>query len=115
MAKQAKALKTKALASAQSAVSSVGTKISAATLGPMITKIASRPWGGEATAAIKAGTEAIAAAIGVLHQVWAEQTLLLKTEPCKFSIAELKGASDKVEKIYGELDCRWLSDIRALK
>ena len=53
--------------------------------------------------------------IGEVHTVWADQTLLLKTDEAKFNIDVAKDAVSKLDHLYSELDTKLLADAKALK
>lgn len=113
--KKAEKEKSKLLAQAQTVVTSYKAKISAATIDPLLVKVQARPWGKDVAPVIEKEVETINTMIEELHAAWAAETLVVKTESHKFDKAKIDNGIKKVEKAYGDLDTKWLADIRSLK
>ena len=113
--KALKADKQKALTAATLSITKIKEKINPVVIDPLIKKLETRPWGAGVISGIREMVLSIEDLIGEVHTVWADQTLLLKTDEAKFNIDVVRDAVSKLEHLYSELDTKFLADAKSLK
>ena len=110
--KALKADKQKALTAATLSITKIKEQINPVVIDPLMKKLETRPWGAEVISGIREMVLSIEDLIGEVHTVWADQTLLLKTDEAKFNIDVVKDAISKLDHLYSELDTKFLADAK---